>query len=100
MNTVPIGLMNGSIGTVVDIVFDQTTDVLEISYVIVDFPSIELPCPFYADHPTWVPMYAYDHSAEMGSRCQLGPRQDADLWQSSTRYPARKFWRKSHGSND
>ena len=73
LNTVPIGLMNGSTGRVVDIVYDSSSATLEILYIIVDFPGITLQEPFFHGRPSWVPIYPFDHNAEKGSRCQLGP---------------------------
>ena len=73
LNTVPIGLMNGSMGSVVDIVYDENSETLEILYIIVDFPHLNLKEPFFPDNPTYVPIYPFDHAGEMGSRCQLGP---------------------------
>ena len=40
LSCVVLGLMNGTTGTLVDIVFEPDSDPLEIRYVIVDFPKV------------------------------------------------------------
>ena len=73
VSTVKLGLMNGSMGTIEDIVFEPGDD-LVVRYVVVNFPNIELSKPFWPDKPTFVPLYTWDHSGPVGWRRQLGAR--------------------------
>ena len=40
LSCVVLGLMNGTTGVLVDIIFEPDNDPLEIRYVIVDFPKV------------------------------------------------------------
>ena len=62
---IDFGLFNGSVGTIMDIVYQQgqsPKDALP-QYILVDFPKFTGP-PFLEDHPTWIPVPPVDRRLE------------------------------------
>ena len=56
------GLVNGSQGSVIDILYGENTERLP-KCVIVDFPGYTGP-PLFKDHPTWVPIVPFTAKLE------------------------------------